>query len=73
MVAQGVVIAMAMHIGAGAFSRKRVDDNFGDPCLGAVGHQKDAVGQEHRLVDIMGDHEGGLAGLCADIEKLVLK
>ena len=38
----------------------------------AIGHQKDLVGEIDRLVDVMGDHEGGLTRLEADAPHLVL-
>ncbi|MNN07382.1 hypothetical protein D3C81_1202060 [compost metagenome] len=40
--------------------------------MGAVAHQHDLVGQQDRLVDVVGDHEHRLPGGRADLQQLVL-
>ena len=44
--------------------RQRIDDDLGDARAGTIGHQHDLVGEVDRLVDVVRDHEHGLAGLA---------
>ena len=68
-----VVERVLVHVGARALLRQRVLDDLGEHRARAVGHQHDAVGEIDRLVDVVGDHEHGLAGLLADAAHLVLQ
>ena len=73
MVAQRIVIGMAVQIDAAAIFRQRIFHDLGQHGTGAVGHQENLVGEIDRLVDVVGDHEHGLAGLEADAPHLVLQ
>jgi len=73
VVAGAVIERMAMEIGAAALLGQRVLDDLRKHGVGTVGHQHDAVGQIDRLVDVVGNHEDGLAGLQADAPHLVLQ
>ena len=73
MVAQRVVVGMAVHVGAGPRARQRVLDDLADPGVRAVGHQHDLVRQQDRFVDVVGDHEHGLLRARADRQQLVLQ
>lgn len=73
VVAQRVIMRVLVQIDARAIPRQRVLDDLRQHGAGAVGHQKNLVGKIHRLVDVMGDHEGGLAGLQRHTPHLVLQ
>ncbi len=64
---------MAMQIDAAAILRQWVLQNLRQHRAGAVGHQEDLVGEVNRLIDVMRDHERGLAGLKADAADFVLQ
>mmetsp|Transcript_27893 Transcript_27893/g.52174 ORF Transcript_27893/g.52174 Transcript_27893/m.52174 type:complete len:340 (+) Transcript_27893:987-2006(+) len=72
VVADRVVIGMLDDPGAGAGPGDRDLDRFRDAGEGTVGHQQDPVGQQDRLVDVMGDHEHGLFRAAPDLEQLFL-
>ena len=73
VVAQRVVIGMAVQIDAAAILRQRIFHDLGQHRAGTVGHQKNPVGEIDRLIDVMGDHERGLSGLQANPADLVLQ
>jgi hypothetical protein len=72
VVAQGIVVGKLVQLGAGALLWKSVFDDLGDARPRTVCHEKDLVGEQQGFVDIVGDHEGGLARLGADGDDLVL-
>ena len=72
MVADPVVLRVVVDAGAGALARHGDFDDLGDLGVRAVAHQQDLVGQQDRLVDVVGDHEHGLVRGLHDLQKLVL-
>jgi len=46
-------------------------DDFADPPR-ASRHHRDAIGEEHGFIDLMGDEQDGLASLAPDLEQLGL-
>ena len=73
VIAQRVVIGVAVQIDAAAILRQRIFHDFGQHRAGAIGHQENLVGEIDRLIDVVGDHERGLAGLQANAAHLVLQ
>src|SRR5215469_14475499 len=73
VIAHAVIERVAMNVVALALFGQRILDDLGEYGVWAVGHQYHAVGEIDRLVDIVGDHEHGLAGLEADAPHLVLQ
>ena len=73
MIAQRVVIGMAVQIDAAAVLRQRIFHDLGQHGARTVGHQENLVGEIDCFIHIMGDHEGGLSGLQADAAHLVLQ
>ncbi len=73
MIAQRVVVGMAVQIDAAAILRQRIFHDLGQHSAGPVGHQENLVGEIDRLIDVMGDHEGGLSGFETDAAHLVLQ
>ncbi len=73
MISHRVVIGMAVQIGAAAVFRQRILHDLGQHGTRAVGHQENPVGEIDRLVDVVGDHEGGLPGLKTNAADLVLQ
>ena len=68
VVANPVELRIVMNRFAAAPARHRIDDDFRDPCLRAVAHEHDTVGEQDRLVHVMSDHEYGLIDLPADAQ-----
>ena len=64
---------MPVQVDAAAVFRQRIFHDLGQNSAGAVGHQKDFVGEIDRLVDVVGDHERGLPGGKANAAHLVLQ
>ncbi len=73
MVAQRVIAWRVVQVRALARPRQRVLHHLRDARLRAVGHQQDAVGEQDGLVHVVGDHEGGLAGLGDEAAHLLLQ
>ena len=73
MIAQRVVIGMAVQIDAAAILRQRIFHDLGQHRARTVGHQKNLVGEIDRFIDVMGDHERGLSGLQTNPAHLVLQ
>ena len=54
-------------------TRQRHFENFADMRCGAVGHHNDTIGQKNRLVDVMSDHQHGVAELGVDRHHRILQ
>ena len=52
---------------------KRHRNDFTDGGGGTVGHQHDAIGEQQRFIDVVGDHEHGLVRFGAELNQLVLQ
>src|SRR5260221_6478669 len=72
MVSQLVVLPIMVQGVAIARLVERVVDDLGDARVRAGRHQHDAVGEQDRFVDVVGDHEHRLVGRGADLQQLVL-
>src|SRR3954471_18800947 len=59
----------AHHAEIGPWTRQR---HVNDLLHHAVLHHHDAVGDQHRLVEVVGDEQNGLAGTAMDVEQLRL-
>ncbi len=72
VVADRIVVRVIDDVGARAWPRDGDPYRFRHPRKVSVRDQQDAVGQQDRLVDVMGDHEDGLVGAAPDLQQLVL-
>src|SRR3546814_6734557 len=51
---------------------RQLDVDVGDDPPGAGAHHHDAVGEEHRLVDVVGDEHHGVPELAPDLQQVLL-
>ena len=73
VVAQCVIIRLLVQVDTSTMTRQRIFDDFRHHGTRTICHQHDAVGQINRFIDIMRDHEGGLACLQTDAAYFVLQ
>lgn len=73
MIMDRVAVRVSTHVCARAFARRRVLDDLADARPGAIDHQNDAVGEQNRLVDNVGDNEAGLTRRSAHCQQLFLR
>ena len=62
-----------MDLGAHPRPRQGVHHHLGHPCIRAIGHQQDTVGEQDRLVHVVRDHERRLPGVAHQPQHLVLQ
>lgn len=72
MIAYAVVVFVVHHRLPRAVPWQRDGYAFRDTGERAVAHEKNAIRQQNRLVDIVGDHEDGLLCLSNDGQQLIL-
>ena len=72
MIADPVELRIVMDGQTRTIARQGIANDLGDARARAIAHQQDAVGQQDRFVDIVGDHEHGLIRGRADSHQLVL-
>ena len=71
--AVGVIVGMVQQIAARARTRQLDLGDLADGGAGAVGHHHHAVGEQDRLVNIMGDADGGDLGAAPDLHQHLLQ
>ena len=72
MIADPVELRIVMNGQTRAIARQGIANDLGDARARAVAHQQDAVGQQDRFVDIVGDHEHRLIRGRTNPHQLVL-
>ena len=72
MVADAHVVRRVNQLRAGAWARDGHFDDLGQFGFGAVGHQRDPVGEQDGLVHVVRDHEDGVACGVPHADELLL-